>query len=539
MTGLIRRVLYVFAGVWVFLCLITPGHSFAQETANKMVLVEGGTFRMGNELHKPSYDLYDKNPVRLINVKDFYIGKYEVTSAEYDLFCMATGRSEPASGRGGRGQWAVVNITWQDAADYCNWLSEVEGLTLVYSGKGDNTICDFAANGYRLPTEAEWEYAARGGNKNTGHKYSGSDNPDEVAWYQDNSGGITHPVGAKKTNELGLYDMSGNAAEWCWDRYFSYDRFGPPERNLRVFRGGSWCNSADNVRVSTENQDCPEFGFGYVGFRIARTAQASTHGENKRTQLPFIDVPGGAPADMVVVNGGTFSMGDDSQAERQEEKPAHQVKVISFYMAKYEVTFAQYDAFCKAMGRSPQPFDSGWGRGNCPVTYVSWQDAVEYCNWLSVKEGLTPAYSGKGDTTQCDFSANGYRLPTEAEWEYAARGGQTGGRYPYSGGSDAAIVTWYRDNSNDMTHPVGEKQANELGIYDMSGNVSEWCWDRYGRYQDTTVDNPPGGLKGYSRSIRGGNCFSAAKYLSVSYRDLNEPEYHDRVLGFRLVRRAY
>ena len=180
---------------------------------------------------------------------------------------------------------------------------------------------------------------------------------------------------------------------------------------------------------------------------------------------------------MVPVEGGTFSMG--SNDGENNEQPVHNVTVGSFYMSKNEVTFEQYDEFCEATGRG-KPDDEDWGIGTRPVINVTWYDAVEYCNWLSEKEGLTPVYRGSGDNISCNFDANGYRLPTEAEWEYAAKGGINKDSYTYSGSNTADDVGWYLDNSGRETHPVGGKSPNSLGLYDMSGNVYEWCWEWYG-----------------------------------------------------------
>ena len=162
----------------------------------------------------------NEQPIHKVKIsKPFYIGKYAVTFDEYDLFCVDTSRSKPDDRGWGRGLHPVIHVDFNNAAAYCNWLSEKEGLVACYSGKGKNMLCDFSANGYRLPTEAEWEYAAAGGQESKNTIYAGSNNPDLVAWFDENAEGCTHPVGGKQPNELNLYDMSGNLYEWCWDWY--------------------------------------------------------------------------------------------------------------------------------------------------------------------------------------------------------------------------------------------------------------------------------------------------------------------------------
>jgi sulfatase modifying factor 1 len=254
----------------------------------EMVLVEAGSFQMGSA-DGPS----DERPVHLVRItRPFHVAKYEVTFEEYDRFCNDTvGHKKPEDRGWGRGKQPVMGVGWNDALAYCNWLSGKEGLTPCYSGKGILTRCDFTANGYRLPTEVEWEYAARGGNKSKECKYAGSNNADEVAWYANTSGGQTQIVGQKQPNELGLYDMSGNAFEWCWDLYDGEyyatspadDPAGPlappqgeapdPRGPNRVRRSGNWRESSDSVRVTCRSADFAGYP-GENGFRLAKTKTA-------------------------------------------------------------------------------------------------------------------------------------------------------------------------------------------------------------------------------------------------------------------------
>jgi sulfatase modifying factor 1 len=252
-----------------------------QVTSPEMVLVETGTFQMGSDSGHAS-----EQPVHTVRItQSYYIAKYAVTFEEYDRFCEDTNRGKPDDVGRGRGTFPVIHVDWYDAVAYCNWLSEKDGLTPCYSGKGKLTQCDFSASGYRLPTEAEWEYAARGGHVSEGYIYAGSNDPDEVAWYGPNSGDQMHPVGQKKPNELGLCDMSGNLFEWCWDWYGEdcyasspgEDPTGPPPPPAmtprgpeKVRRSGSWREEADAVRTTFRSYDYVSYA-GDNGFRVART----------------------------------------------------------------------------------------------------------------------------------------------------------------------------------------------------------------------------------------------------------------------------
>ncbi len=256
--------------------------TFESVMVSRSALVEGGTFTMGDTWGGGDSD--EKPTHKVTFTYNFYIGKYETTFDEYDAFCEATGRSKTRDYYGwGRETRPVIYVSWFDAIAYCNWLSEKEKLPKAYDSNGNLldkngsiTTDPSKVVGYRLPTEAEWEYAARGGKKSKGYRYSGSDNVDEVAWYDPNSGGMTQEVGKKAPNELGIYDMSGNVWEWCSDRYGNYSSSAQtnPYNNsgsVRVFRGGCWSVDATLVRVASRFRISPAYTYGDLGFRIART----------------------------------------------------------------------------------------------------------------------------------------------------------------------------------------------------------------------------------------------------------------------------
>jgi formylglycine-generating enzyme required for sulfatase activity len=218
--------------------------------------------------------------------------------------------------------------------------------------------------------------------------------------------------------------------------------------------------------------------------------------------------------EMVSVRGGTFTLGCTSEQGREcedDERPARQVTVSDFHIGKYEVTQAQWRGL---MGNNPSNFS---GCDQCPVENVSWDDVQEFISQLN-------AMTGKQ-----------YRLPTEAEWEYAARGGSQSRGYKYSGSSNAGSVAWYDGNSGKKTHPVGQKSHNELGLYDMSGNVGEWCEDWYGDYSNGSESNPRGPVSGSTRVFRGGFWSSGDIGIRVSNRNPISPDYRNHTTGFRLA----
>lgn len=276
-------------------------------------------------------------------------------------------------------------------------------------------------------------------------------------------------------------------------------------------------------------------------------------------------LPPPIPTGMVLVKGGTFEMGDVMGDKEYTNETVHSVTVSDFLLAKNELTFAEYDAFCKATSRE-LPGDEGWGRGQRPVINVDWYDAIEYCNWRSTQENLQLAYtinkttkdannSNSGDTKKWTISlnqgANGYRLPSEAEWEYAARAG--GKKVRFGNGKDIAdpkeinfdASASYKKNYSLVgeyrakTIPVGSLNSpNALQLHDLSGNVWEWCWDWYGSdyYNTSPGSNPTGATSGSYRVCRGGSWFSCPANLRVAIRNGYTPSDRRNFVGFRLAR---
>ena len=426
---------------------------YANGVSFQMVEVRGGIFTMGATAEQRTA-YYDEKPTHQVTLPSYYIGKTEVTQ---ELWQAVMG-SNPSNFTGTN--LPVEKVSWDDCKTF---IAKLIALT------GTN---------FRLPTEAEWEFAARGGNKSRGYKYCGSNTLSDVAWYVDNSDNKTHPVAAKTPNELGIYDMSGNVLEWCNDWYSSSyytsesqtNPTGPDSGSSRVRRGGSWNYRENTCRVSYRGNTTPSFRYNYLGLRLCLSAEQSF-------------TVNGVSFAMVPVAGGTFTMGATSEQGTNidsNEKPTHQVTLSSYMIGKTEVTQALWRA---VTGETPSYF-----RGdNLPVEQVSWDDCQKFITKLN-------ALTGKN-----------FRLPTEAEWEYAARGGNMSQGYKYSGSNEIGDVAWYDNNSGNKTHPVATKVPNELGIYDMSGNLWEWCSDWFNIYSSTAQTNPTGPDSGSNRIIRGGS----------------------------------
>jgi len=248
------------------------------------------------------------------------------------------------------------------------------------------------------------------------------------------------------------------------------------------------------------------------------------------TEPKEVTTTSGVP--MILLPGGTFTMGDENG---EVDEVPHEVTVSPFYVDKYEITQEEYE---RVMGENPSKVK---GRRN-PVEQVRWSDAARYCNARSKSEGLDPAYDLKNWT--CRFEADGYRLPTEAEWEYAARGG-TGTSYSF-GKADAKLVQhgWFKTNAAGKPHPVGQRRPNPWGLCDMHGNVWEWCNDFYGvdYYEQSPAKDPKGPDAGEKKVLRGGCWSSMPDACRSAYRYNEAPAYTDAcfgydIYGFRCVKR--
>ena len=294
-----------------------------------------------------------------------------------------------------------------------------------------------------------------------------------------------------------------------------------------VGRTQSELAKADNPPDLAEK--CEKLAIKLTGVTSTTSGSSSyrpnTFGSSTGNNLSF--TIGNVNFKMIFVKGGTFQMG--SYSGDDDEKPVHSVTVSDFYMGEFEVTQALWqEVMGSTIYQQRDKANTNWpmrGVGtNYPMCYVNHSEAEEFCGRLNQRlSGRLPdGYS--------------FALPTETEWEYAARGGSKSNAYTYSGSNYLSDVGWYRDNSSESTHAVGMKRANELGLYDMSGNVWEWCQDWYGDYPSGSVTNPKGPSSAFGRVIRGGSWGDRGTDCRVAFRDINFPGDSDYCTGFRLAR---
>jgi formylglycine-generating enzyme required for sulfatase activity len=539
------------------------------------VWVGPGAFVMGTSLSEPDRQ-NDEVQHTVVLTRGFWLSDHEVTQAEYQ----AVMGENPSFFKGDTNR-PVENVDWYQAVEYCKKLTEKDRAAGRITAQQE----------YRLPTEAEWEYAARAGT--TEQRYG---ELDLIAWWTGNSESKTHPVKTKAANAWRLYDMIGNVEEWCADWRDEYpigtavDPIGPEladgSGGVRVIRGGSWVNQPEQARSAYRVSFRPYMRTDYLGFRTALSAGPTTQfvapsitvsprsatvraGQTARFtvmvagtapltfqwQLNGVDLAGATAADYTVNNAqlanageyrvvvsnsagsvtstpavltmnqlagtsgfvwiepGTFVMGSpSSEVGRSDGEFQHTVTLTQgFWLSDHEVTQSEYQS---VMGINPSFFK---GDLNRPVETVSWEDAVRYCQRLTERERAAGLITAR----------EAYRLPTEAEWEYAARAGTREARH---GELDA--IAWWFGNSGNQTRPVKQKAPNAWGLYDMIGNVWEWCSDWYGAYPTGNVTDPMGASSGSDRVDRGGGWGSGTERVRSAYRDGDDPGARF-TLGFR------
>lgn len=478
--------------------------------------------------------LADEKPGSWVKLSPFWIDTHEVTVGAFRAFAAATGWSSPPQPAGSSEKAPVVHVTQRDAAAFCAWL------------------------GKRLPSEAEWEAAARG-------SYPQAIYPNGAAIDHDsaNFAGIggkdrfpsLAPVGSFLPNTLGLFDMAGNAWEWVADSYTP----NPPKAQapkaggkLKVTKGGGWNSPPPSLRVSNRGRLPEDAASEAVGFRCARDAQPqelttpspTPPPRAEATPTPKAEVPGPPPTHpsqkppseppsqasplsektltqvplaVVRLPGGSFERGcvkGDSWCSA-DEQPRRAVFLSPFWIGKTEVTVAQFRVFSQATGM-PMPEQASWSGEDYPVVNVTWEEAQAFCRWL------------------------GGRLPTEAEWEYAARGGTAGTRYP--GGNH---ITHDEANFDGLggtdqfakAAPVASFPPNGFGLFDTLGNVWEWCLDWYQEdyYAQSPERDPQGPENGQKKVVRGGSFTSDPGRLRLSYRSSLKPNERWLFTGFRCV----
>ena len=511
----------------------------------KVDLQEGLKKELEKELGKEDLDFVDilislqgmQHEVTL--TKPYYMGKYEVTQAQW----VAVMNKNPSTTKGAN--LPVTNVSWEDCQEFINKLNaETKG-------------------GYRLPTEAEWEYACRAGTT-TAYSFGDKITPKNANYY-DSETGKPVAVGSYKPNAFGLYDMHGNVCEYCedWHRDFPFTATtpkGPSTEKYRALRGGTFNDNALLPRSSYRIPNSTIENYHLSGFRLARTSddKASlnsikeiipdptgfTPGTRGLLVAPFTeakakesqkvlakilqkevednaDISNNLKLEMVLIPAGKFMMGSKMNPvdpfsnvkvdqPGMAELPQHEVTLTKpFYMGKYEVTQEQW---FEIMEKNPSEYK---GR-KLPVTNVSWIDCQEFIKKLNEK------------------TKGGYRLPTEAEWEYACRAGTTTA-YSFGDKITPKDANYY-DSKLGKPVAVGSYKPNAFGLYDMHGNVWEWCEDLYGAYSAAAVIDPKGPAKGEGRVLRGWSYYFSASDARSSLRGDVAPTYRGDFNGFRLAR---
>ncbi len=573
----------------------------------EMILVPAGSFMMG--------EAGVAEPVQEVTLShEFYLGTYEVSNAEYMQALQwaydnsaLTGVTATASGVQAYGQLLLdlsaagceivfvdpefslrlsseaegvyplgynvakhpaKEVSWYGAACYCDWKSLREGLPAFYQGNWERN--SYQCDSYRLPTEAEWEYAAQW-NDDRAYPW-GPAQPQQTLLNCCIGGdcvGWTTRVGAYPASQLGLYDMAGNIWEWCGDWWQALpaggvDPVGAPGSGARAGRGGDWYNNSSVARISCRTYNNPVHHSALSGFRIARTVNAE-------------------PPAMVLVPAGSFMMGEAGVAEPVHEVTlshdlltgscevsneefalalqwaydnaattgvtatassvqAYGVELVDLDGINSEIAFANGTFSLVALSYNTgtygpgMAFPAGYDPAPHPVKEVSWYGAACYCDWRSEMEGLTPFYQGDWSlyAAHSPYTTDSYRLPTEGEWEYMAR--YNDGR-PFPWGTQAAECARLEyDLCSGWTKPVGSYAASLLGLYDLAGNLWEWCGDWWGSYPSGSAIDPVGPAVGSSRMGRGGDWACTEAHVRATCRMELDPARTEGDVGLRVVR---
>jgi formylglycine-generating enzyme required for sulfatase activity len=519
------------------------------------VRIPSGKFLMG------SNERADEKPIHLVQVDSFDMAITEVTVKQFRAFVQATcyrtdaeiiGHSFACCWRPKIGiNWRnpgfiqaddepVVAVSWNDANAFCRWLSEETG------------------EDYRLPSEAQWEYACLA--VNSSEKYLALDS---IAWYGENSEGHPHAVGTKHPSEWGLFDMKGNAWEWTQDIYHENYIGAPADGNPwtsggspaqrgylkpgdgRVLRGGGWGLYIQMHPVSYDLRTTSRPVFGCdnscnnSGFRVVRVIKDPIRNDCTKRKLTTSFEVSGIPFEMIGIPSGQYLMG--SETNNRSTRPVHPVVFENpFLISRTEITIKQYGIFVESTGyiteaeQKGKCWDSDFRRQTIsinkpginwrdpgfvqgdedPVTCITWNDAMAFCNWLSKQTGRN------------------FRLPSEAEWEYACGAGSVSiDRDAYK------QMAWYYENSNLHTHPVATKSPNSWGIHDMLGNVAEWTMDIWHPdYNGAPEDGSSWlGEPILSRVCRGGSFEREASEMGLHDRDWYDESEAVAGVGFRIV----
>jgi len=496
----------------------------------KLTLIPAGEFLMGSPADEADRS-EDEGPQHTVRItKPFYMGVTEVTQGQW-FEVMGTkpwaGKEYVQEGD----NYPAVYVSWEDAVEYCRKLIAKDG------------------NSYRLPTEAEWEYACRGGTTTAYSFGSSSGQLKDYCWFEENAYSIrekyAHHVRMKQPNAFGLFDMHGNVWEWCDDVYdakayssrsgTTSDPMSKSGSEYRVARSGSCGALSGSTRSAYRLRNQPVDRGSSFGFRVVRLP--SVAGKDVVTNSIGMELkPPTSGKDMItnsigmkltLIPAGEFLMGSpaDEAHRRDAEGPQHKIRITkSFYIGVTEVTQGQWLAVMRTKPwAGKQDVQEG---DNYPAVYVSWEDAVEYCEKLSTEDGRA------------------YRLPTEAQWEYACRGGTN---TAWSFGSSSGQLKdygWFGENvwniGEKYAHHVRMKQPNAFGLFDMHGNVGEWCDDVYDAKayssRSGTTSDPMSKSGSEYRVSRGGSWSLDSGHSRSAYRGGNRPDYRYYSTGFRVVR---